>query len=340
MKLFFTTLFSSFTFICSAQIPQAISYQAVDRNNLGELISNHLVAIRFSIHDSSTIGNIVYQEVHSTMTNEFGLFILNVGQGNSSLGNFSEIQWGSGNKFLQVELDTSGNGNFIDMGTEQMMSVPFSLYSNGFLPPRITATQRDAIINPVPSQIVYCTDCGANGGELEIFNGTSWMNMSGGPTASVLTVGQEFQGGTIGYLFQPGDSGYDPFIPHGLICASDYSLGKEWGCLGIEVPGADEISVGTGAQNTIDICNQSCSNYIGVAARYCNDLVYGSYNDWFLPSREELYKVSLSIPLSISSPYWTSTEYSDTEAWSIDSNGVLHHNGKSQINWVRPIRYF
>jgi uncharacterized protein (TIGR02145 family) len=70
---------------------------------------------------------VVYEETHATTTNAQGLVSLNVGGGTSVTGTFSGIQWGSGNKFLQV-LMNAGNGN-IDLGTQQMMSVPYALFS-------------------------------------------------------------------------------------------------------------------------------------------------------------------------------------------------------------------
>jgi uncharacterized protein (TIGR02145 family) len=47
----------------------------------------------------------------------------------------------------------------------------------GFLPPRMTATHRDAIVNPTPGLIVYCTDCL----EMQMYNDTAWTNMIGLP---------------------------------------------------------------------------------------------------------------------------------------------------------------
>jgi hypothetical protein len=55
---------------------------------------------------------------------------LTIGQGTAAIGTFSNINWGSGSKFLQVELDAAGGNNYIDLGTQQMMSVPYALYSN------------------------------------------------------------------------------------------------------------------------------------------------------------------------------------------------------------------
>jgi len=50
--------------------------------------------------------------------------------------------------------------------------------TQGFLPPRMTYAQRNAIVNPAAGLIVYCTDC-ANG-EMQFYNGTNWINMSVG----------------------------------------------------------------------------------------------------------------------------------------------------------------
>ncbi len=51
--------------------------------------------------------------------------------------------------------------------------------SKGLLPPRMTALQRNAISNPAAGLIVWCNDCGSKG-EIQIYNGTEWVNFSGG----------------------------------------------------------------------------------------------------------------------------------------------------------------
>ena len=65
---------------------------------------------------------------------------------------------------------------------------PAALYvtstTQGFLPPRMTEAQRNAISTPAAGLIVYCTDCGANG-QPQFYNGTSWVNMVGGTAEAV-----------------------------------------------------------------------------------------------------------------------------------------------------------
>ncbi len=115
------------------QSPNAIPYQAVARNATGNLIPNQLISLRFTLHDSTALGSIVYQESHSTTTNSLGLFSVNIGQGIPTTGTFSAINWKINSKYLQVELDTAGGTNYANMGTTQLQSVPYALYakSNG-----------------------------------------------------------------------------------------------------------------------------------------------------------------------------------------------------------------
>jgi hypothetical protein len=113
----------------NAQTPQGIPYQSVIRNGSGALLINQAVHLRFSIHDSTMLGTIVYQETHTTTTSNLGMITLSIGQGTPSIATFSSINWGSGAKFMQVELDAAGGNNYTDLGTQQMMSVPYALYA-------------------------------------------------------------------------------------------------------------------------------------------------------------------------------------------------------------------
>ena len=56
--------------------------------------------------------------------------------------------------------------------------------TKGFLPPRMTQAQRNAISTPAAGLIVYCTDCGS--GEPQFYNGASWVNMVGGATTAAI----------------------------------------------------------------------------------------------------------------------------------------------------------
>jgi len=55
--------------------------------------------------------------------------------------------------------------------------------TKGFLPPRLTYENRNAMINPPAGLIIWCSNCGANG-EIQVYNGTVWTNFTGGPAST------------------------------------------------------------------------------------------------------------------------------------------------------------
>ncbi len=143
MKKFAITLvFSLLTVIISAQTPQAIKYQAVVRDNSGNILSNQLVGFRISIRTGNPGGTVVYQETHLTTTNLFGLANLNIGEGVPILGTFSSIDWSTGSKYMETELDLGWGSNYVSIGTSRMLSVPYALYSEN------TANVDDADADP------------------------------------------------------------------------------------------------------------------------------------------------------------------------------------------------
>ncbi|HYV91550.1 MAG TPA: hypothetical protein VE978_07200 [Chitinophagales bacterium] len=114
---------------CTAQIPEAINYQAVARNQNGQPLINQSVSFRLSVIEDSIGGNAEYVETHSLITNQFGLCTIQIGLGTVITGLFSQIAWDANTKFLKVEFDPTGGSNFVDMATTQFISVPYSLLS-------------------------------------------------------------------------------------------------------------------------------------------------------------------------------------------------------------------
>ena len=161
----FLFLFLSLAGTAIAQVPQGIPYQAVARNAQGQPLASRAVKVRFSVLDSTATGTAVYVESHSATTSALGLFTTNVGMGSASSGTFSSINWGQNYKFLKVELDTTATGNsYIDLGTQQMMSVPYALYSGS----SGSNGQTSNIINTIsmmssPSPLISNDPIGING---------------------------------------------------------------------------------------------------------------------------------------------------------------------------------
>ena len=113
-----------------AQAPKGINYQAVVRDASGNLVQNSPVNFRFSIHNVTPAGSIIYQQTDTVVTDQMGLITVVLGGGGSiAIGNFGQIDWANGGKFLQVELDATGGNAYVNMGTTQMLSVPYALYA-------------------------------------------------------------------------------------------------------------------------------------------------------------------------------------------------------------------
>ncbi len=121
-------LFLLLPFLSFSQSPATIPYQAVVRNVDGSAMANASLNITLMIHDVTTTGSVVYEESHATSSNAQGLININVGSGTASIGSFNSIDWGNNAKFLHVQMD-AGNG-VVDLGTQQLMSVPYALYAN------------------------------------------------------------------------------------------------------------------------------------------------------------------------------------------------------------------
>ena len=160
-----------------------------------------------------------------------------------------------------------------------------------------------------------------------------------------LAIGDFYQGGVVFYL--DGSGG-------GLVCAvSDLSPGTHWGCHGTPIPGADGTAIGTGAQNTIDIvagCQETQR-----AAKICAESKENGYEDWFLPSRDELnamYQNKAAINATalanggaafVEGPlayYWSSSEVSPNQARAQNFEGAGAYSNKD-LSWrVRAVRAF
>lgn len=153
--------------VISAQSPDLINYQGVAHQTNGTAISNQNVAVRLSVHNTTPNGVIQYSETRTLTTNAEGLFNIQIGSAGatSTSGAWSAITWDNGAKYLQVEMDASGGTNFVNMGTQQLVSVPYATYAN-----KAGALIPSATINP--SQL---TTIGAGMNDVLKFNGTNWI---------------------------------------------------------------------------------------------------------------------------------------------------------------------
>jgi hypothetical protein len=171
-------------------------------------------------------------------------------------------------------------------------------------------------------------------------------------TSPPIVAGSLYQGGVIAYVLQLGDPGYDASTPHGLIAAiADQSSGIMWSNNRIRsTTGANGTAIGTGLANTNTIIASQGAVSTSYAAGLARAYNGGGYNDWYLPSKDELNKLYLNktaIGGFSSGYYFSSSE--ETNQWTLYdawrqsfSNGSQESGsyGKDQQLYVRAIRSF
>jgi hypothetical protein len=220
--------------------------------------------------------------------------------------------------------------------------------TQGFLPPRMTRAQRNAINTPASGLVVWCNNCGAVG-ELQVYSeNATWTNLSGTAAAGVYTptIGEAYQGGKVAYVLQLGDPGYDPTTPHGLIAATlDQSTGIHWfNNNDYTRTGATGTEIGTGLSNTNTTITSQGATATSYAAGLARAYAGGGYTDWYLPSKDELNKLYLNriaIGRFADASYWSSTESEDDFAWLQDfAIGTQLNYSKDGAYYVRAIRAF
>ena len=147
-------------------------------------------------------------------------------------------------------------------------------------------------------------------------------------------------GGTIVYYDSGNEYSWD------YLEASDYDLGdaRLWGTSGVEISGPQQ-AIDYGPTNTAIIL--TIDNQIGFPARDCDDYSQGGYDDWFLPSQNELYHVIKYGKNTRQAHYWSSSPHNSNQVHGVSkyyNYGVLNYtyitDDKTDENYVRPVRRF
>lgn len=174
-------------------------------------------------------------------------------------------------------------------------------------------------------------------------------------STTTLGIGDNYQGGIIGYLFRSGDSGYVQGQLHGLIVAPKDLVDAKWfdnKDYFYTISGMTSSSIGSGNANTILITNKFSNmypDYRTIAATLCYDLVVNGYSDWYLPSAFELYYIAKNkTPLmnfSTKFDYWSSTGPGIGEGYgavgvNIWTTNQMTYTNPGSTNHIRAVRTF
>jgi hypothetical protein len=163
-----------------AQVPNAINYQAVARNNAGAALATQTIKVRLGIVRNAVS---LYSETRQVTTNALGLFNVQIGSAGAlaTTGSFTGIDWQNNPAplMLKVELDISNTNVFTDMGSQSFATVPYSF----------AAKEADEAANAAKIGGNAVAVATPNSNDLLKWNGTAWIPVAGPQLYPVATAG-------------------------------------------------------------------------------------------------------------------------------------------------------
>jgi hypothetical protein len=109
-----------------AQAPGGMNYQAIARDAAGTIMANQNICVQIEVTDGNG-GPVLFTDNSNLSTNQFGLFTRNIGADDPA--GFKAINWNGTTPWLHVKIDVGCTSSYTDMGTSQLLSVPYALNS-------------------------------------------------------------------------------------------------------------------------------------------------------------------------------------------------------------------
>ncbi len=118
-----------FSFNLFAQTQNAFNFQAVIRNDTGELLSNQEIKVLFEILENNPNGEVIFLQESDVTSNKYGLITAEIGNDEIVEGDFSNISWSENSYFIRISVDFEASGNYEEIGVSQLLSVPYAMYA-------------------------------------------------------------------------------------------------------------------------------------------------------------------------------------------------------------------
>jgi hypothetical protein len=144
--------------------------------------------------------------------------------------------------------------------------------------------------------------------------------VSGKDDVDAVRPGDLYGGGIVAWVLQPGEPGYESGRLHGrVISLNDLDDRSVWSNVADRAAGTG-TALDSGKSNTRRIVAQE--GHVSGAAKLCRDysvtVECSTYDDWYLPGREELERVSRNRGVLVKFAeglYWSSSEQDSGSAW-------------------------
>ena len=323
-----------------AQAPQKMSYQAVIRNTNNALVTSTKVGMRISVLKAletvppsvpPTLTE-VYVETQKDTTNANGLVSIEIGNGKAVKGTFAGIDWAHGTYFIKTETDPTGGDNYTIIGTNELMSVPYALFSANSAP---GAKGDQGEVGPKGDKGETGTfQAGTAAGQMNYWNGTTWVTVSPGVTGQTLTFcdGVPTWGPCSPY---PAGTVHCTNTPTAVVPVTNPTTGKIWmdrnlGASQVATSSTDESSYGDLYQWGRGSDGHQCRKSLTTSTLSSTDLpgnanfilAPNSQYDWRSPQNNNLWQgvngVSNPCPLGYRIPTYTELD-AERVSWSANN---------------------
>ena len=123
-----------------SKVPDGILFQAIAKDPAGNPAKGRTIYIKNAIIQSNISGAKVYVESHTIVASSDGVFTIVIGKGKRVSGpnSINDLDWSNGPYFLNIKAAIGptvpltnwiADEHYIDMGTSQFWTVPFSLFA-------------------------------------------------------------------------------------------------------------------------------------------------------------------------------------------------------------------
>jgi len=109
-----------------AQLPDAISFQALVMDSEGQLIKESEVHVQVSMIPESSTNDPSYVEQHVEISTALGHVEFGIGRGETLSGDFNQVEWTS-RYFIKIELSLDEGQTYKTLGVSELLSVPYAL---------------------------------------------------------------------------------------------------------------------------------------------------------------------------------------------------------------------
>jgi hypothetical protein len=155
----------------NAQAPAGMNFQAIAKDLQGNPAKSRTINVKGTILQGFAVGGkSVWEETFEVVTNQDGVFSIQIGKGTKlpsvSINNIGQIDWGNGPYFFNFKVAVAPSipttwwvpeDNYQDMGTSQLMSVPYALFAAN-----ANVTNVNTGIKPGPPNTFLVTDSSGN----------------------------------------------------------------------------------------------------------------------------------------------------------------------------------